>query len=393
MHGCGDGVGDREGDSSAAAPVQAWLGCELADRYCIESVLVDSEGIAIFAATDHLLRRQALVARQRAEDGDGLASMGRAVARIRNAHVVNVYDCGTYQNYDFVVFERVMTTLTSLHDGARLDWEFSQTADAIRSMTGALGDLKESGVDMSHVHPGAIGFASSGDVKVSPWPFEPANQPDIWSDVALASYMLESVRPSVGSEIDPVAETITLRTGTADDTQLYLPDSLRDARYSDAATSQLWMADMPTGGPAGPLSTQTHSSTHSRPMWLIASAAVVVAVMVFVLASGALFSTAPPAAGAHHAPDHTAAVKRLAPVVPGTAGASDLAPATTSPAAVTVVTPTTIPSPATATTTAPSAPTTPTPTTTTVVPPTPTTVVPTPPSTIPPTASSQAPPP
>ena len=118
---------------------------------------------------------------------------GKSVARLGAPNVVAVYDCRDLDGLEVVVFERPAVTIASADSGELLWRKPSEVGDTIRSLVGALADLRGVGVPMADIHPGFIGLDSSSEVKVSPWALGPV-PPGVagpWTDLALAVFIVQ----------------------------------------------------------------------------------------------------------------------------------------------------------------------------------------------------------
>jgi hypothetical protein len=119
------------------------LGREFSGRYTVESVLAESSGgCRTYAASDRLLQRGVALAITPHGSAGRRSNTGKLVARLGAPHVVDVYDRRDLDGFELVVFERPAATIASADSGDVLWREPSEVGDTIRSLVGALADLR-----------------------------------------------------------------------------------------------------------------------------------------------------------------------------------------------------------------------------------------------------------
>jgi serine/threonine protein kinase len=166
------------------------------------------------AAHDGRLNREVAVAFGGGAEEERLQfeARGRRVARARSRYLADVYDCGTYEDLPFVVFERFPKTLydvivrDSLSERAaqELGWQ----------MIAALEALHATGSNWADLHPSAIGLTDANEVRLAPWPLtslEPgvvgqAEAGSVIQEEPLVTYLLQGEQRSITAAIPLIRE-------------------------------------------------------------------------------------------------------------------------------------------------------------------------------------------
>ena len=158
-NGSKDGIGDWEGGTGDAVSDRRGVGPEwtppgrgssrlLAEPRCRHSALRRDQ------------REQSAFIRQ-----------GQTVARISSKFVVDIYDCGTYEDGPFVVFERPANTLAGvIGAGGEIRISWVGLAGTARELEEAYGCLQLAGVEFGSLRPEIVGITKAGHVRLSPWP-------------------------------------------------------------------------------------------------------------------------------------------------------------------------------------------------------------------------------
>ncbi|HVA05992.1 MAG TPA: hypothetical protein VNG12_04540 [Acidimicrobiales bacterium] len=183
--------------SNAAQADELLVGYELADRYAISAVLARMGTAQTFRAMDRLLEREVALVLGSPDSRDPLIACGKAVARITNPHVVNVFGCGDYEGQSFVVFEQPASTLATFVQEVPEFWsDEARVVRAAQELVIGLIALHRVGVATSELHLGSIGIDDGGRIQLSPWPLsDPSPVVDAASPIgnlALVASLIEA---------------------------------------------------------------------------------------------------------------------------------------------------------------------------------------------------------
>jgi len=160
----------RAGTDGEETPVTAIEpGLRLTDRYRIEELLLDSEGVRSWRAVDEVLSRSVLVQSLPANDPrtPDLMTAARAAALVRDARFLRILDVGTHDGFGYLIREwlpgvNLRTVLAS--DSAMTP---DRAGALTREIAEALTSAHEQGLCHLALRPDSVIIGVDGSVKVT----------------------------------------------------------------------------------------------------------------------------------------------------------------------------------------------------------------------------------